>query len=284
MTDKLTRFIFDQYNIRGVLVNLNQSLEDMLSRQTYPANLSEILKQAVAINSLMATTLKFKGKISIQLQTPVGLKLLFAQTTHEQTFRGIIHYDEDLDLSNMSFKDLTHQGQMAITIEPDKGQRYQGVVALGETTLADCIENYFFQSEQLKTRIFMFSQEDKVSALLLQALPDMSSESDFMHLETLVETLTAEEVFSLDNQDVLHRLFHQELVRNLDEEDVSFKCTCSREKMLGSLTMLDEEEIEEILESEKHIKVECEFCRTAYDFDRLAIKEFLAVPGNETRH
>ena len=70
MTDKLTRFIFDQYNIRGVLVNLDQSLEDMLSRQTYPNNLSQILK-----NMQRVARMKLE-KLNNYLVETIGLKNL----------------------------------------------------------------------------------------------------------------------------------------------------------------------------------------------------------------
>jgi molecular chaperone Hsp33 len=283
MSDSLTRFIFDEFNVRGVLVKLKQSSARMIEGHGYPALLGTMLQEAAAINLLLATTLKFEGKISIQLQTPGALKLLFSQTTHDYTFRGVIHHESE-DNQPTSFSELTKNGQMAITIEPEKGQRYQGVVALEGNNLAECIEGYFAQSEQLITRLFVFTQGHEVCGLLLQALPDLSSQEDFDHLVTLAETLTSEEIFSLENQDILYRLFHQEMIRNLEDDAVSFACPCSREKMLASIQMLDNAEIEEILEDEGHVSVVCEFCLNQYDFTRIDIKEFLAVQGNETRH
>lgn len=284
MADKLTRLIFDDYNIRGVAVRLASDAEKLIAAHNYPAPVAKLLLEAAAINAMLTTTLKFEGRISLQLQTPSSLTLLLVQTNHQLVYRGVARFDELLMQDDMSFAEMVKNGQMVITIEPDKGQRYQGIVALEADSLAGCIENYFAQSEQLKTRLLLFTRTDAAFGLLLQALPDLSSDTDFDHVETLANTLTEDEAFTLENQDILHRLFHEELVRSLSEEPLKFECQCSREKMLSSLQLLKEEEITEILEQEGHIEMQCDFCLDQFQFNELDIKSFLAVTGNQTRH
>lgn len=284
MSDKLTRLIFDNYNIRGVAVQIADDVNKLISEHNYPEPIAKLLLEAVAINAMLTTTLKFEGRISLQLQTPGSLSLLLVQTNHNLSYRGVARFEEDQLNDEISFADMVNNGQMVITIEPDKGQRYQGIVALEADSLAGCIENYFAQSEQLRTKLFMFTRSNAVFGLLLQALPDLSSETDFEHVETLANTLTEEEAFELDNQDILHRLFHEELVRSLSEEPIQFECQCSRDKMLSSLQLLQDDEITEILEADGHIEIQCEFCLNQYKFNELDIKSFLAVAGNETRH
>lgn len=289
MSDTLHRFIFDNANIRGEIVKLNNSCETMLQGHNYPSIIAELLQQAAAVNALLATTLKFEGRISLQLQTKNNLKMLVVQTTHELEYRGLARYEKDADYSAESYSSLTQNGQLSITIEPKKGKRYQGIVPLTGNNLAECIEEYFKQSEQLQTRIWLFNDRQpndkrRVFGFLLQALPNMQSEDDFQHLVFLASTLKQEESLNTDSETIIHRLFHQETIKGLSTQPVNFNCTCSEKKMLNSLSLLPEEEINETLQQDGSISVMCEFCLNQFSFDEMDIKNNLSVQGNKTMH
>ena len=284
MSDKIHRFIFDTHGIRGELVKLNQSSARMLKDHRYPPFIATLLQQAAAVNILLATTLKFEGKISIQLQASQLVKMLVVQTTHKLGFRGLVRFDKQADYSKVAFEDLTENGQMSITIEPLKGKRYQGIVPLNGKNLAECVENYFNQSEQLETRIWLFNDEEQVFGLMLQALPDMLSQDSFEHLVYLASTLSKEECLSVDSDILLHRLFHQESIRGLAVYPVKFTCGCSKTKMLNSLNLLPEEDINEILASKGEVAVKCEFCLNQFRFSELDLKSSNSLKGNETKH
>ena len=284
MSDLIHRFIFDTHGIRGEAVNLKDSAERMLQNHNYPDVIANLLQQAAAVNLLLATTLKFEGKISLQLQTQGKLKMLVVQTTHKMGYRGLVRYDKSADYSDESFTELVSSGNLSITIEPLKGKRYQGIVPLDGSSLAECIESYFNQSEQLQTRIWLYSGENQVFGLLLQALPDMLSEDSFEHLVYLASTLTKEECLSVSSDIILHRLFHQESIRGMTTNDVRFTCGCSEKKMLDSLSLLPEVEITEIIESKGEVAVKCEFCLNHFSFSEIDIKSHQGVQGNQTRH
>jgi len=284
MPDQIHRFIFDTYGIRGELVKLEASSQRMLQDHRYPPVIASLLQQTAAVSALLATTLKFEGKISIQLQTPGDLKMLVVQTTHKLGYRGLARFEPETDYNEKSFAELTQNGQMSITIEPNKGKRYQGIVPLNGVNLAECIENYFNQSEQLQTRIWLFNDDNQVCGLLLQALPDMLSDDAFEHLVYLASTLTPDECLSVDSEILLHRLFHQESVKNLAVDPINFTCGCSEKKMLDSIRLLPEHEIKEILESKGALSLRCEFCRSGFQFNEVDIKRHQSLQGNQTRH
>jgi len=200
MSDKIHRFIFDSYGIRGELVELESSVQSMLDKHNYPVAIADLLHQVAAVSIMLTTTLKFEGKMSVQLQTPNQLKLLVVQSNHRLQFRGIARYDKEANFHEISFSDLAKGGNLSITIEPKNGKRYQGYVGLDKDSFAECVEDYFNQSEQLKTRIWLFNNDFKVIGLMIQALPDMLSQDSFDHLVYLSETLTKEESLSLDPQ------------------------------------------------------------------------------------
>ncbi len=284
MTDSIHRFIFDTYGIRGELVRLEKSSQRMLQAHQYPEFIADLLQQTAAVCVLLATTIKFEGKISIQLASDEKIKMLVVQTTNELGFRGLARFDEAADYSQMTFNQLVKGGQMCITIEPIKGNRYQGVVPLDGDSLAECVENYFNQSEQLQTRIWLYNDDQQVVGLMLQALPDMQSEEAFEHLVMLASTLTEHECLKLDNETLLHRLFHAENIKHLLADPVHFLCSCSKQKMLESISLLTDEELEDSLAENDSISVTCEFCLNQYSFNELDIKASKSLQGNSTQH
>jgi molecular chaperone Hsp33 len=161
---------------------------------------------------------------------------------------------------------------MVITLTPDDGERYQGIVSLDHVNLAACLEEYFNQSEQLPTQIQLFANGKQAAGMLLQVLPTKSEQNDdFEHISTLTSTIKAEELFTLDAEEVLHRLYHQEEVRLFDPVDVTFKCSCSHERSGAAIKTLPQAEVEAILAEEGKIDMDCEYCTAKYSFDAIDI-------------
>jgi len=284
MSDSIHRFIFDDYNIRGEWVDLQQSVSRLIEGHDYPVPVAKLLQQMSAVAVLLATTLKFEGKMSVQLQTPGALRLATLQINHQLGFRGVARIDEMQGKVGSDFKSLTEGGQLLITIEPKTGRRYQGIVPLEGNSLAECIEQYFSRSEQLQTKIWLFQSPQKICGLLIQALPDMTQQDNFEHLTYLANTLSDEEALSLDKDVILHRLFHQEKVKLLASSEVSFYCGCSEKKILDSLVLMPREELQEILKEKGSIQVKCEFCLSQYRFDELALKQHQQPRGSDSQH
>lgn len=281
--DKLHRFIFNQANVRGELVRLDESLNQIVHSYEYPVQIQTLLGEMAAATSLLTATLKFKGEISLQIQSKGPVSYAVLNATHEQTLRGVARWDETLSELPESFSDLLSQAVLVITITPDEGERYQGVVALDKPSLAQCIEEYFGQSEQLATRVHLMTDLDdpknaKASGILLQVLPtdssatDLSQANEFAHISTLTETLTKEEMFTLSVEDILHRLYHQEEVELFPAKAVSFACTCSKERSAEALRHVDKSELLAIIEEEGAIKMNCQYCHTEYRFDSIDVE------------
>ena len=164
---------------------------------------------------------------------------------------------------------------------PSKGEPYQGIVKLEHDTLAECIAHYFETSEQIPTRIWLYTDTDnhKAGGALIQLLPDSGEKEqqleDYEHLCQLTNTLKAEEVFTLDVQTILYRLYHEETVRLFDPQKVSYKCSCSEEKCLTAISQLGSEEITSILKEQGNISITCDFCMTTYSFDEAKLVSLL---------
>lgn len=289
--DQLHRFIFDEAHIRGELVQLKDSLHTLLDTHDYPPCLQQLLAEMMLATSLLTATLKFEGEISMQLQSKGKLKYAVISGSDDQKLRGIARWDGEL--SDESFQQLIQDaGTLAITIMPKQGQQYQSIVALNKPTLAECLKEYFQQSEQLATEIILhacLSDGNPLAAgILLQSLPQSDTSfqeqnNAFEHLTHLTKTITEEEITRLPVTDILHRLYHEEQVKLFEAVNVSFSCTCSRERISNALTTIPRTELMNILEEKESITTNCQYCFAEYVFTAEEIIEIIG-PSPEEKH
>ncbi len=266
--DTLQRFIFSDSNVRGEIVHLNQSYQTVIHQSDYPEPLQRLMGEAMCAVILLTATLKFSGKLSLQLQGDGILTLLLVQSTHEQEIRGTMQWQGECE--DKSFNELLQNARLVITIDPDKGTRYQGIVPLDGDRLNQCLETYFMQSEQLPTRIWLAADDSSAAGMLLQKLPEQESQSDgnqWEHITILAETTTHSELLSLSNETFLYRLFHNESVRLFESQPATFKCTCSRERCEETIISLGSREINDIIRDPGHVAITCEFCSASYFFE-----------------
>lgn len=243
----------------------------------YPLPVKTLLGELLVATSLLTATLKFAGDITVQLQGDGPMSLAVINGNNQQQMRGVARVQGDIP-ENADLKTLVGNGYPVITISPEEGERYQGVVGLEGDTLAACTEDYFMRSEQLPTRLFIRTGEvdgqPAAGGMLLQVLPAQDAQTnDFEHLATLTETIKAEELFTLSATDVLWRLYHEEEVTVYDPQNVEFKCTCSRERCAGALKTLPDEEIDSIMAEDGEIDMHCDYCGTHYVFNSMDIAE-----------
>lgn len=276
-TDQMQRFLFDNTDIRGEIVSLGDSYGEVLKNNALPSVVQTLLGEFVAAVSLLSSTLKFDGRLTLQARGDGPLPLIVAECSHHQELRAVARPSDSADwdaLAEANLTDLIGQGMLAIIIEPDQGQRYQGVVPLDADNLAGCLEHYFDQSEQLPTRLWFAadSQQQRASGLLLQALPQQlntSEEDNKAHWDTavaLAETVKDEELLNLPHEEVLYRLFNEEEVRLFDPVAIKFECSCSFERSAAALVSLGHVEVNNMLKELGGIDIDCQFCNQHYHF------------------
>ncbi|WP_340620017.1 Hsp33 family molecular chaperone HslO [Xenorhabdus siamensis] len=276
--DQLHRFLFESHSVRGELVSVSETYQRMLENHHFPQPVQQLLGELLVATSLLTATLKFNGNITVQIQGDGPVKLAVINGNNHQQMRGTARIDGDVNAASR-LRDMVGNGYMVITITPTEGERYQGVVALEGETLAECLDAYFKQSEQLPTRLFIRTgmQDGKMAAggMLLQILPGAQAGSDDMldHLVQLTATIKGEELFTLDVKEILHRLYHEEDVTLYEPQQVEFRCTCSHQRCADTLVTLPEADLQDILHQDGKIDMECEFCGMHYIFDENALNE-----------
>ncbi|WP_226052089.1 Hsp33 family molecular chaperone HslO [Dickeya chrysanthemi] len=286
--DQLHRYLFENHAVRGELVTVSDTFQQMLANHDYPTPVKNLLGDLLVATSLLTATLKFSGDITVQLQGDGPLKLAVINGNHQQQMRGVARLQGDI-APDSSLHDMVGNGYLVITITPTEGERYQGVVGLDGDNVATCLENYFQQSEQLPTRLFIRTGEHGgrqcAAGMLLQVLPaQQGNRDDFDHLTQLTATVKGEELFGLPADDVLYRLYHQENVTLYEPQPVTFQCHCSRERCADALMTLSADEVSDILAQDGQIDMHCDYCGSHYLFNAQDINDIRQSSDTPTLH
>lgn len=271
--DCLRRFLFEEFGVRGEWVRLQHSWQQAKRHQVLVNDSVESqLGQVLAATVLLSATIKFNGAMIMQLQGGGQLKALVAQATHDRKVRALVRSDAQVE--GESLQQMMGEGsRLVLTVESNKGEPYQGIVGVAEDKLSAVLKTYFAQSEQLDTRLWLFANDTYAAGLFIQELPsEKGQQEDWQRIEMLADTVTAKEMFELDCEELLHRLFHEEKVRLYEAESVEFHCNCSRQKIGNTLLSLGKAELDGILQEREKIEVDCQFCGAQYHFDKIDVE------------
>src|SRR3989338_9120421 len=295
MSDFSQRFLFDDTDVRGEWVVLNDSYAHVLAKHAYPEPVAQLLGEFLAAEALLVGTLKFDGLLVLQARSEGAIPLLMVECSSAGELRGIARYHGEQIPADAGLADLMPNGALTLTVDPRQGQRYQGIVALDGANLSACFSSYFAASEQLATRFWLNADGRRARGLLLQQLPadripdDEERAASWQHLTVLADTLTAEEQLALDNETLLHRLYHEEPVRLFEPRPLQFRCSCSRERSANALVSLGHEDADQLLlEQDGRVVIDCQFCNQRYTFDAADVAQLFAGGGSDspsdTRH
>ncbi|HEF4760549.1 TPA: Hsp33 family molecular chaperone HslO [Pseudomonas putida] len=294
-TDFTQRFIFDDSDTRGEMVSLELSYAEVLAKHAYPEPVAQLLGELMAAAALLVGTLKFDGLLILQARSEGPIPLLMIECSSERDIRGLARYEADRIAADATLADLMPAGSLTLTIDPVQGQRYQGIVDLDGENLSECFTNYFVMSQQIGTRITLCADGRRARGILLQQLPadrikdEEERSASWQHLSALTGTLTVDELLGLDNETVLHRLYHEEQVRLFDVQKLRFRCSCSRERSANALVSLGKEDAQQlVVEHGGNIEIDCQFCNQQYLFDAADVAQLFAGAGvdspSDTRH
>lgn len=269
--DFLRRFLFENVNVRGVWVNLTTTWQEAKIHQQGSNVAINMLGEALVAVSMLSSTIKFAGSLILQAQGDGDIKTLVAQASHQGTVRGLVRCAGLVKEGDLAT--LFGAGRLVLTVDAGGTMPYQGVVPLEGRWLSHALETYFVQSEQLRTRFWLFANDQHAAGLMLQELPaaDNNNEEAWQHLEMLANTITEQELLTLDCETLLYRLFHEESVRVFDAQPLAFQCACSKERIERTLRAMGREELDDLLATLGLIEVGCEFCGQQYQFDKIDI-------------
>ncbi|MGB0957357.1 MAG: Hsp33 family molecular chaperone HslO, partial [Litorivicinus sp.] len=266
-------FIFDGHPVRGQMACIEDTLAQVFDRHQYPARVAEQLGEALVAAWLLGDTLKLDGSLVLQAKGDGPLSMLMVERDSQGRLRGIAKHSDDAALTQgEGLQSLYGAGHLSISLLPNRGERYQGIVTLEGNSLAEVIDGYFARSEQLPTRLWLTADGTRAAGMLLQQLPPNPGEhiepGYWEHLTTLAATLKPIEMKTLPAEQILHRLYHEETIKLFDGHDIAFHCPCSRERSARALTSLGVEDLTALMNEQPSVSVDCEFCGAKYAYDQ----------------
>jgi molecular chaperone Hsp33 len=312
---ELHKFIFDGLPVRGMLVRLTDSWQEILKRRQaaggYPVEVMHLLGEMTAAGTLMQGSIKFNGALILQIFGDGPVKLAVAEIQPDLSLRATATVTATVDpgSSLSQLVNVNNEGRCAITLDPkDKlpgQQAYQGVVPLfGDQhekieKISEVLEHYMLQSEQLDTRLILAADGKVAAGLLIQRLPvkgkgnlegtidsdanedQIGVNEDYKRIAMLAATLKREELLTLDADTILHRLFWEQPITRFEVLTPSFACSCSRDRVTSMLRGLGVEEIDSVIAEQGSVSVTCEFCGAQYNFDPVDAAQIFTNPDRQ---
>jgi molecular chaperone Hsp33 len=290
--DIVAAFQIEGEPVRGRIARMGPAtVDEVLQRHQYPSVIASILGEMLTLAALVGASLKFDGKLIVQLQGLPGVdgvvRFIVAEYRTNGSLRGYANIDKDglaallADQPEPSLQDLIGDGLFAMTIDQgDDMDRYQGTVPLEGDTIAEAAALYFAQSEQIPTRIRLacaqFSdakgrQHWRAGGALIQQIAGDSARGDtalaWDNATILFETLADRELVNaeLSAGDLLYNLFHEEGVRLFEAKPIETACTCSQARITALLKQFGAEAAADMIEADGLIRVRCEYCNKSYD-------------------
>ena len=281
--DAVHRFLLEDLDIRGALVQLGPSWAAMTSRRNYAVPVRELLGELAAVTALIGSNLKTPGRLSFQLQGHGPVSMLVMDCNEQLQLRGMAKSElaADAEANIGSVSDLLGDGQLVLTLQPKTAQSpYQSVVPLEGGTLAKIFEHYLEQSEQQPSRLWLAATHDTACGLFLQKLPnaDARDPDGWNRIEQLAATVRPEEL-TLPPEALLTRLFSEESVRLFEPRPAAWHCPRDEEKVRNMLLSLGREEVESMLGDAEIIAIEDEICGHEYRFGAEIVDELFPPDG-----
>jgi len=274
--DALARFVLEGAAVRGAVVSLDATLRDILGTHPYPPALARALAEFAAAAALLASTLKFKGSLVVQLASEGPVRLAVVECDASLGLRATAQWRDEAgalpaDAALAVLAGDRARARLVITLDPkDGGPIYQGVVAIGGGSIAGLIEHYLATSEQIDSRMVLVAGDDGVRGLLVQRLPGAGPEDDDAWQRTIAAVAALDRgrfARAATIGDLVATALPQEDIRLFAARATRFACRCSESRVERALRLLGRAEIETLLAERGNVEVTCEFCNRTYALD-----------------
>ena len=290
--NSVVRFLFEEHGVRGEIAHMHEPVKKLLENMhQYPDCIKSLMLELASAAVLIAATLKANGTVTVQIQGGKGehaLNFAFINIDKNLNFYGNVSWDKQDKGDKLSFKDLVGDGGiLVISAFPEGGTRYQGIVNLDKENIAQALETYFKDSEQLNTSMMLYHDISACQSggILLQIIPEIEGNHESLeHLTTLSATLTGDELFTLSLNESLRRLYWNDKICVFDPESVAFKCICSTERILNAISGLPHDDLVEIANDPKGIDMTCNSCGKVYHVTQEEVQELLEKNEADQAH
>lgn len=291
--DALVPFVLEGARVRGACVRMDEAARGALGSHDYPPALARVLGELLAATVLLAASLKFRGALIVQLAGSGPVRLAVVECDHELTFRATAQWDRDAlarlpaDATLAALAGDADEARLAISLDPEEGPLYQGIVAIEAGSVATLLEHYLASSEQLESRLALVSSGGRVAGMLVQRLPGGSDE-DALAWDEASKALAAmpqDALVALDDPAAaIASAFAGRDVRVFRERAPRFACRCSEARADQALRIAGRDEVEAALRDDGKVEVTCEYCGKRYTYSPGRARALFTPDGPAALH
>jgi molecular chaperone Hsp33 len=276
--NEVQSFLFEHHAIRGAVVRLTETWQQIVAQHRYPAPVQTLLAGSVAATVLLAKGLKDRPKVSLQLQGEGPLRLLVIQCSADFKVRGMAQWRPFARGDR-----LLGEGRLSVHLDTGAGNGlFQGIVPLVSEHIDACLEAYFTQSEQLATRLVLAGDAANAAGLLVQAVPGHERDTaTFAAVAALAKAVSSRDLTATPASELLPQVFGDYAIRLFRPRAVLHDCRCTPEHLAGIARMLGADELHSLLDDQGKVELTCEFCNRAFRYDADAVAAILRgeAPG-----
>ncbi|MFT4012439.1 MAG: Hsp33 family molecular chaperone HslO [Paracoccus sp. (in: a-proteobacteria)] len=306
--DAVLPFQLERSGVRGRVARTGPLLEHILSRHDYPNAVSAMLAELVTLAALIGPTIKLRWKLSLQVRGNGAIRTIatdyYAPATDgaPARIRAWASFDPERLAGDGAGFEQIGQGYFAVLIDQGEGTTpYQGLTPLAGGSLSTCAQTYFAQSEQLPTRFELTvgrsrmagqpAEHWRAGGIMLQTLPAQpvgqqagealesadilqgAQSEDWTRASMLMATVEQIELVdpALPLPNLVYRLFHEEEPAAFDRQALEFGCSCSADKVRGTLSIYSQKDISHMIDDRGVVTADCQFCGAHYKFDPLSL-------------
>ncbi len=275
----INRFLFKDLDIRGQHLSLIDTWQDMIQNRGYSVLVRQLFGELSALAIFLANGIKHKGKLTLQVQGSGIVSLLLVEVTNDLKIRGMVRSDSTIKEDD-SLNKILGEGQIVATLyNSQTDHSFQSLVPINQKGLIATFEDYFFQSEQLESRLWVSSTQENLCAMLLQKMPeaDQHDSEGWHRVGTLSDTITEDELNNLDAESLLHRLFHEETLQLFNADWVGYECEQNKERFEKIIYDLGEQDARDLLKERGEIAIHNEICNEHLFFDEQDVDRIFAT-------
>ena len=233
---------------------------------------------------LLAATMKDNERIALRLKGdgPIGEVVADAEGTHVRGYVGDPDVFLPLKNGKLDVGGAIGAGNIIVTRYLQNAEPFTGYAELVDGEIASDLTNDLYTSEQTPSSValgVLVNKEGQVIAsggYFIQAMPGCAEETLAQLEENISLTPYVTQLLELG---YTPEKMIETIARGLDVTiqesiELSYKCRCSREKILGALATLGQEDISAMSQDEE-TEVHCQFCNETYKFSGEEIARLL---------
>ena len=254
----LQKYYSKKWSLRASVVDATEVVATMQAIQNTSPIATVAVGRAMVASVLMAANLKDGHEVSVYFKGDGPLRAVFAESNYEGRVRGftpVPNLQMAYEGGDIPIGQAIGHGNLTVTrSNPLFDKNYQGTVKIQTGEIGDDVAYWLHQSFQIPSVVSIGVQVDSQSVvkgaggIIIELLPGAGEET-IKKLESLVQGVQSISKHFNNGNGILGvvdeylKPFDVELLES--DHHVHYGCRCTKERLINSLILFEEEELEE---------------------------------------